>query len=151
MNGLLHREPDAPLPPPPAELPARDLVERESADLIRMALDRRPELESQAGRIRAGEAAVDLARREFYPDFTVMGSYNSMWMATEHEWMVGVGVNLPVWRAWRHAAVDEAQARTARARSERERLVDRVRVEVEEAHARAREAHHVVELYRNRL
>ena len=151
MNGLLHREPAAPLPPPPAELAPLDLVEKEPDELIRLALEQRPELEFQAGTVRAGEVAVDLARREFYPDLAIMGSYNSMWGMTEHQWMLGVGVNLPVWRERRHAAVDEARARTARAERERERLVDRIRVEVTEAHARAREAHHVVELYRNRL
>ena len=151
MNGLLHREPNGALPPPPAELPSVDLLENDREELVRLALEQRPELESQAGRIRAGRSAINLARRDFYPDLSIMGSYNSMWGMTAHQWMVGLGVNLPVWRDRRHAAVDEAQARIVRAERERERLVDRIRVEVEEAYVRAREAHHVVELYRNRL
>ena len=150
LNGLLHRRPRAPLPPPPAEL-APQVVLAPREELERVALERRPELEVQAARVRAGQAAGRLARREFWPDLELMGSYSSMWDMPEHQWMVGLGVNLPVFRGRRHAAVEQAAARTAGAERERDRLVDRVRVEVEEAYRRVEEAQHVAELYRDRL
>jgi outer membrane protein, heavy metal efflux system len=150
LNGLLRRSPRAKLPPPPGQLPARG-APGSREELERAALQRRPELELQAARIRAGQAAGALARREFLPDLELMGSYSSMWEMPEHQWMIGVGLNLPLYRGKRHAAVERAEARTAGAERERDRLLDRVRVEVEEAYRRVEEAQHVTELYRDRL
>jgi outer membrane protein TolC len=56
-----------------------------------------------------------------------------------------------VQRARRQAAVEEAQARQAQADQEYARLVDTIRVEVEQAYYRLLEIHHAVRLYQDRL
>ena len=80
-----------------------------------------------------------------------MTSYNSMWGTSQHRWLVGVGVRLPLWRGRTRASVAEAQARVAQARSERDRQEDDVRSEVHQARIRLEEARHVVELHVSRL
>ncbi|HVT44533.1 MAG TPA: TolC family protein [Thermoanaerobaculia bacterium] len=150
INELLHASPESPLPPPITSLPIPALPPS-SAELQQAALKQRPILDAAEARIRAARSAVELSELDSYPDFHVMGSYNSMWMSTEHQWMVGVGINLPIQREKRKAAVREAEARLAAARSERERIEDQVRSAVEQMHRQAVEGHHIIELHTNRL
>lgn len=150
-NALLHRVVTAPLPPPPADLPATSKAVAPLATLLDVALEKRPELEADRARLRAGDAAVDLAARERYPDLEIMGSYSSMWDMPEHQWMVGLGLNLPIWRGKRKAAERSAQAQTGRLTSQLEGRVDEIRVEVERSRRQLEEAMHVVHLYESRL
>ena len=153
LNGLLHRPARALLPPPPAELalptgtaePARDPRERDEA------LEGRPELRRADARIRAAGSSVALAEREYFPDFTLSGGYDSMWDMPEHRAMLGIGLSLPIQLGRRRAAVDEAEARLARERRERDRIEDAVGVEVFEARARVVAARRVLKIYEERL
>ena len=79
------------------------------------------------------------------PDFGIMGSYSSMWTDPEHRWMVGVSVNLPVWRKRIEAAAAEAKARVAQAESEREHLVIEIQADVREKLVRVAEARQAVQ------
>lgn len=151
LNGLLHRPPHKPLPLPPQELPAPEGVLPLSDILQEEALRQRPELAGMRSRVGGGEAAVQLAKREYWPDFRIMGSYNSMWMDTPHQFMAGVSINIPLQRGKRKAAVEEAQAQLRSTRQEEARLVDDVRVEVEQARARFQEALEALKLYRGRV
>lgn len=151
MNGLLHQAPETKLPPPPAALDIPELSPGTSSELQKEALSNRPELESQHARLRGREAARDLADRESYPDFGVMGSYNSMWTMPEHQWMVGLSLDIPLQLGRRRGAVEEAEARIAQAKAELRSVSDEIRVDVETARQRLIEAGHVVHLYRDRL
>lgn len=150
LNGLLHRAPRMPLPPPArsADEPA---VELGLDSVEALALEHRPELRATAARIRASEAALRLAHRQFLPELDLMASYNSMWDMPEHRWMAGVSLNLPLQLGRRSAAVDEAQAELARMHAEAARTRDEIRVEVTRAHRRVQEARRVVALYQDRL
>jgi len=151
LNGLLRRDPAAALPAPPAEEPPAAVASVDSGALADEALATRPELRAQAARTRGARAAIDAADRDFYPDLELMGSYDSMWDMPEHRWMVGVGIEIPLQRGRRRAAVDKAEAMTARARSEEDRLRSGIRAEVERAAVRAREAARLVRLIEERL
>lgn len=151
LNGLLHRAPDAALPTPPSSLSPPGAPTESTTQMQAWALGARPELRAGEARVRGAESGVDVAERAYFPDFTLGGTYNSMWMAVEHQLMVGVAINVPLQIGRRDAAVDEADARLMRSRSELERLRDDVRVQVERARLRAVEAHHVVSLYESRL
>jgi outer membrane protein TolC len=115
------------------------------------ALVERPEIKARLAEVEAREAAVRLRERDFYPDFEVTASYNSMWGNSEHRWIIGLGIDLPIRRDRLHAASAEAAAALKQAQSERSALEDAVRTEVFVARERLGEAEHVVELYRSRL
>lgn len=151
INALLHRRPGLPLPPPEpgAAEPQPALPSPEA--LEEAAITARPEMTERLAELRARQVGVDLARRERRPDFGLMGSYSSMWMDTEHRWMAGVTVNLPVWRRRIGAAETEAQARVAQAESELDQLDIEIRATVHERLARLAEARRRIELYTNRL
>jgi outer membrane protein TolC len=149
LNGLLHREPTASLPPPPKELALPTAADR--ASLAKLAPDRRPQRAAAEARIHAGEARVRQAERAYYPDFELMASYDSMWDMPAHRWMVGVAIDVPIQRNKRDGDAEAARARLAQAQATRDRLADDVRVEVTRAGRELEEASHVVHLYDTRL
>lgn len=151
LNGLLHRAPHLPLPPPPERLEVPPEPSASPEELQAEALRRRPELAGLRARLGGGEAEVGMAHREYLPDVNVMGSYNSMWTDPEHRLMVGVSLELPLALNRRKAAVEEAQARLRGMQREQERMADEIRVEVEQARTRLREALRALALYRDRV
>ena len=146
LNALLHRAPDASLPPPPSELTAPDITERADESLVE-----RPELEARLAEIGAREAEVRLREKEFYPDFEATTSFNSMWGDWEYRWTVGIGINIPIRRDRLRAASAEAAAALKQAESAHTALEDRIRMEVYVARERWLETEHVAELFRSRL
>ncbi len=106
INTLLHLPPDSPLPPPPARLQRPEPLPE--APLLRAAaLARRPDLQALADRIRAEQASLALAQKEFRPDFeataaydTIMGNGPTRDLAPQ----LGVRLNLPVRKARRYGA-----------------------------------------------
>jgi outer membrane protein TolC len=149
LNTLLHMPPDAPLPTPPEGLP-RDDQPLEVGALRTAALTRRPELRALADRVRAEEANVALASREFYPDIelsaaydTIMGNGPTRDLAPQ----VGVRMNIPLRVARKNAGVAEAQARAAAKRAEFARQADQVCFQVQEAYEQVQESEKVVELF----
>lgn len=151
INALLHRAPGEPLLPPVSRLPVPELEGLDPARLEELAVAARPELARLEAERAAREAAVELRELARYPDFEAMASYSSMWMDTAHQWMVGVAVNLPVWRDRIEAGVAEAEAEASRVDGERARLADEVRAETRIAWTRLQETHHILTLYESRL
>ena len=150
INVLLHREARLPLPPAartlgaPVELPG-------VASLRQFALERRPELAAQLARIRAEEASVALAAKEFYPDFEFMGRYDAFWTNVEQRGQVGMYMNIPLNQRRRRAAVDEALHRLAKMRAEYDSEVDALRGDVEAGFARLQGSERTVRLYENTI
>lgn len=151
LNGLLHRPPYAPLPPPPDDVTLPPALTGDLDALLARAIDARPELAAADAALRGADAGRELARLAYVPEVSLSGEYTSMFPMFEHQWMLGVGFSLPVQLARRDAEADAATARAARAKSERARVLDEVRTEVATALEREREARQVVSLYEERL
>jgi outer membrane protein, heavy metal efflux system len=149
LNLLLHRAPELPLPPAPRELDAGALPrELDAPALVARALATRPELSGLAAGVRAREAAVALARRDYLPDFRLRGGYETSWQEAPLEPVVGVELNVPLQLGRRRAALEEAQAMLAREQSRTRALEDRVRFEVTSAIERLRESQHLLDISR---
>ena len=146
IQTLLHRAPDAPLPPPPADLALPAEAPEDAEALVADALAARPDVAAADARVRAGESRVDLARREFLPDFTVSAAYDTIWQETDLQPFVGLSFDLPVQVGRRRAALAQAQAELAGAQSERDARVDEARFGVRSGMLREREARHVLHL-----
>jgi len=78
INALLHRPTHGDLPP----TRAGDLVQSAPGDgpdqLITLALEHRPELAAAEARVGAEQARLELAWREYFPDFSLVGAYNGV-------------------------------------------------------------------------
>ena len=95
INTLLHRAADHPLPPPPPHVGVPDaLPPRETLQEIAVAIAARP-VYALAARIRAEEAAVALACREYYPDVEIVGKYDTL-MPPDMQAQVGMRLNVPL-------------------------------------------------------
>ncbi len=154
LNTLLRRAPNSPLPPPPrtltitAEPPA-------VGNLQQMATVQRPDLAALAARVRAEEAAVNLAMKQYYPDAEFFGRYDSFWQPASTQsdlrGQVGMNMNVPLYRKKLHAAVCEAQFRLSQRRAEfQQRQLD-VQYEVQSAYEQVEESRRTAELYEQKF
>ena len=150
INALMHRAPTSPLPPPPRTIDVEETT-LDGAALRRQALTQRLDLRSLNDRIRAAEATIQLAQREYYPDFegvamydTMMGNRGQSQMAPQ----VGVRLNLPLRVERRDAAVAEAWSRLAVLRAQLAARTDQVNVEVQTAVAQVRESQDILKLFK---
>lgn len=150
INTLLNRNPDMPLPLPPKEIDILDGLP-DIAQLRSAALSRRPDLRALANRIQAEEKALALAYKEFYPDFDVLGIYNTLWQPGLQQPMLGVRMNLPVRLARRRAAVWEAKSKIAERRAELERQVNEMNYEINQAYAEVMENKKAGQLYKQKV
>lgn len=150
INTLMNLPPDAALPRPPAEIRVEDGLP-EAAALRELALNRRPDLLALAHRLAGDQAALALANKEFYPDFTPFFMYDRFMgnsPSTETlAYMLGMSINLPVRRDRRFAAVHEAQARLNERRAAIDRQVNQVNYEVQQAYAQVTQGGKTVRLY----
>jgi outer membrane protein, heavy metal efflux system len=151
LNALLHRGPGQPLAAPPAVLAVPEVGPLDGEAEQAAALAARPELRAAEARIRAGEAAVGVARRAFLPDFALRGGYDGFWEASDLRPFLGVELSVPLQLGRRRAALSQAQAELERVRSERAGTESEVRLAVATSVARVEEARRSLALSRDRL
>jgi outer membrane protein TolC len=144
LNRLLARSADTPI-----ETPAR-LTLRPITGSVQDAIERAraisPELDAARRGIETEQAALALARREFKPDFTVQGSYmNRGGLAPV--WLAGVGINVPLNKSVRQAAVADAEIRSKGGAHILDAVDLQLRYRTRERFTRARTAEKIVDLY----
>ena len=144
LNRLLDRPAVAPL-----ETPTRlDLrPEQESLEAVLPALEAiSPEIKAAALAVERDRLGVDLARKEFKPDFSVQGAYMNRG-GLDPMWQAGVGVSFPFYRKRLSAGLAEAEAR--RGSSERAAASARLqlRFRTQERLSQLRATRRVAELY----
>ncbi|MCI0746022.1 MAG: TolC family protein, partial [Verrucomicrobia subdivision 3 bacterium] len=154
INTLLRRPAQASLPPPPGQLS----ISPASLDLDvlqEVAVQRRPDIAALAARVRAEQAAVTVACKEYYPDGEFFGRYDSFWQPAETQsdlrGQVGVRLNVPIYKGRLNAAVREAMFRLSQRRAEYDQKVLDVRYEVQTAYAQLEESRKSLDLYSERL
>ncbi len=150
INTLLQLPPTLPLPPPPKELQ----VEGELPDpqeLLAQALTQRLDLMKLADQIRAAEAAVKLAYKEYYPDIDAMAAFDAFWDNPLQREQVAMRINLPVRLKRRHGAVVEAEARLAQLKAQYARQVSQAGFEVQQAYEQWRESLRTVRLLKKEV
>jgi len=149
INTLLHREADHPLPAPPAETPPLDSLPP-AETLQQTAVESRPDLFAARARVRAEEANLALAYREYYPDLSVVAKYDGF-MPEEMRPQVGMELNVPLQNSRRSAAVREASQRLEQRRAEFQERLDQVRFEVQSAFDRTAQSQRVIRLYEEKI
>lgn len=152
INTLLLRRPDSQLPPPPQLQDSREVLLPIEV-LHAMAQQQRPDLAARQSRIRAAQASLGLAQREYAPDLEFSGQYNTMWqgMDSPMQGQVGLSLNIPLAHARREGAVREAMATISQDRAEWQNLSFDIQREVQEAYERLRESEGILALYRERI
>jgi outer membrane protein TolC len=149
INTLLHRRPEHPLPAPPAKVAIPDALPAAEA-LQQAAGQSRPDLYAAGARIRAAEANLALACKEYYPDVNLVARYDGF-MPENMRPAIGMDINIPLHNARRSAAVCEAEERLAQRRAEYQERLDQVRYEVQVGRERASQSRRVVRIYEEKI
>jgi outer membrane protein TolC len=145
LNRLLARPPDTPL-----ETPARLAVRPETRtldELVAWTASISPEVKATETALDRGRLSVDLARLDFKPDFTVQAGYMNRG-GLDPMWQAGVGINLPLQRRRREAAVSEAEARLRAGEQRREAVKLELRYRTQERLLQLQAAERLALLYR---
>jgi outer membrane protein TolC len=108
LNRLLARAPEAALETDPAALRAPEAAGPLDAILASLR-ERSPELRAASSAVARSQVAIELAQREFKPDFGLQAAYMNRG-GLDPMWQAGVSVTLPLARERRQAAVAEARA-----------------------------------------
>lgn len=151
LNRLLGRPQDASVETP-NELPAVDAVP--AADtLIASVAGRSPELAASLQGIETGRIRIDVAKKNFLPDFVVNGG--SMYRAGFEMgpmWQVGVGISLPIWVERRQKnQLAEAQAQVNARTADSEVVSRELELRTRERIAQLDAALRVAKLYRDQI
>jgi len=109
-----------------------------------------PELRAGAAGVEREQLAIDLARRDFKPDLTVQAGYMNRG-GLDPMWQAGVGVNLPLFRGRRHAAVAEAEAGRRAAALQVDAVRAQIRFRTREREAQLRAAERMATVYADGL
>lgn len=94
LNSLLYREPESPVGSP-EELKPRDFPYSLAA-LNETAVANYPDLKGQRRKIEGSQYGIQLAKKDFYPDFTVGFTYINR-PAMPEMYGVNIGIKLPVY------------------------------------------------------
>lgn len=145
LNALLNR-------PASEQLPGVDWIDRPVAvdplpELVGRLATAAPELHAARETVLRSEEALRLARREYYPDFALMGGYMNK-NGLFPEWEIGLRVRLPLY-FWRRQGPAVAEASHAKAAAEHEERNARVSLEgrLRELQSMAESASRLVRLY----
>src|SRR6266436_4169025 len=151
LKQLLNRPQDSP------DIEPTDLVEtllvQTYAELLAAAEVRNPEIASAKKMIEKQSLQVDLARKDFYPDFNVQ----YMWQRTDPTqfrayYMLSFGVRVPIYRGRKQRPeLAQAEAEQLRARSELQAQSQQVAAELRAQYALAQQTSELLKIHREGL
>jgi len=156
LNAALNRPSSASVPFPKAI--AQERLQPNDKEILTWLRDASPKLRELAAEIARQQAAIDLARKNYYPDFTLGLSYidtGSARMPTSDSGkdpiVAEVGLTLPIWYGKYRAAEREAAARLRGARDSLDDRYNALSAQAELGLFKFRDAGRKIELFRDTL
>ncbi len=108
INSLLNRRPGSPLARPAEVEPKDSIIPLD--DLYAAARENSPMLRRDQKMIERTELALNLARKDYYPDYTLSGGYFNMGqMPDMYQFRVDIKLPLYFWRKQRAGVAEQAQ------------------------------------------
>lgn len=145
LNSLLYRESDSPLGAPEQLKPRA--FEYSLTQLNETAIANYPDLKAQRRKIDSAQYAIQLAKKEFYPDFSVGFTYLNR-PAMPEMYGVTVGVKLPIYSAQKQRpALTEATANFEAEKRTLENIATVLMFKVRDKYLAENTAQRLVKLY----
>jgi outer membrane protein, heavy metal efflux system len=148
LNATMNRPTSASLPPP-SQVDTRE-VTLETEAILQAAFRGNPELQAIDARIRKANEQVALARKEYYPDFSLglnwMNANNQMEDPMGDEYVASIEMNLPVYRKKVAAMVQEAQSGVQEFQSMKQETQNRLAVDLQDQLYKLRNAERQLKL-----
>jgi len=150
LKELLNRPQDS------AEVTAETLTETalpfSSDDLLSLVRTGNPDVSAQQEMVRSRSLGVELARKDFYPDFNLQYMWQHTGAPFRDYYVVTLGVKLPIWRSRRQQPeVAEAAAQLNQSRREYEAQVQQTYFDVKDQYLAADADAKVLKIYREGL
>ncbi|MBF0329705.1 MAG: TolC family protein [Nitrospirae bacterium] len=121
-------------------------------EIIKTAYSNSPEIKSRESSISVSEKKVELAKKDFYPDFTLNAGYATRRGVFKDMWNLTTTINVPLYHEKKQKqAVNEAEAATRENRYELEALKFMLSSSIRENHAMITSAEKLMELYKKGL
>jgi outer membrane protein TolC len=146
LNRLLDRDAEAPLETSDALAPATPAAPLQQ-ELERLAAAS-PELRAARASVEAAKLLLDLARKEYRPDLTLLAGYMNRG-GLDPMWQAGVAINLPLNRKRRASGVAEAEAQLRSAEAGLRSIELQLRYRTQERLAQLAAALETAALYRD--
>lgn len=121
-----------------------------AAELLQQARGRNPDVHTKQAGIQEQDTQVDLARKNFRPDFNVQYTYQHTASEFRDYYMASFGIRLPN-RGRQKAELAEAQQNRERARNELDAESQRVLSEVQQQYVRAKTSEEQLKIYNDGL
>ncbi len=121
-----------------------------SAELLQRAREQNPDVHSKQASIRQQETQVELAHKNFRPDFNVQYTYEHTGSQARDYYMATFGIRLPN-RGRQKAELAEAQQNQERAQQELDAESQRVFSEVQQQYVRAKTSEERLKIYSDGL
>jgi len=138
----------------PIEKP-REPIDEEIApieEIIKTALEGSPEIRAKRKMLEAKNKALEMAKREYYPDFTITGLVSKRGGDFEDMWSLSASLNLPVFYKTRQRnSVLEAQEAIKEAKAEVEATELNITSSIGESYSMAVSAERLMRLYKEGL
>ncbi len=149
LNALRSQPPNTPLPRP-QPLPVRSFT-LELADLLALAADQ-PRLQALQAVVAKQDKAVDLARKNFFPDFNVGVAYGLREDGVAKErpdfFSSSFTMNLPIWQGAKlKPRLREQQARRAAAQDVYQTALDRLHAAIKDRYVILKRLDEQIKLY----
>ena len=156
FNTILNRPLDAELPwPQSPEATPVAIVEEELFDSL---IANNPELKALDYKKAKEEVSIELAKKDFYPDFMVGLDYvvtddaiNPASDSGKDPVMAMFSINLPIWRNKYRAALNEARTRYSTAENERSNAENQLQADLKMAYYHFRDAERKINLFKDTL
>ncbi len=121
-----------------------------AAELLQRAREQNPDVHSKQASMRQQETQVELAHKNFRPDFNVQYTYQHTGSQARDYYMATFGIRLPN-RGRQKAELAEAQENQERARQELDAESQRVLSEVQQQYVRAETSEERLKIYSDGL
>jgi outer membrane protein TolC len=150
LNNTVGRDVDSPLGRPGE--PSSTTYWRGLEELIKIAYENSPQVKAQEKMVEAAETKVRLARRGYYPDFTVNAGYAMRGGPYADMWNLSASVNVPIYyRTKQRQAVYEAEASLSEAESDLQSTKLMLASALKDNYTMQETANKLMDLYRNGL
>ena len=150
LNTTVGRDVNAPLgrPVEPAYRPYEESMDR----LLMIAYERSPEIKAKERMVAASRVKVLLAKKEYYPDFTVSAEYDKKGGPFMDMWALRTSVNIPLYyKTKQRQGVFEAEALQVGAKNDLEATKLLIASGIRDNYSMVRTAEKLMNLYKNGL
>lgn len=150
LNQTLGREVHSPLGRPAS---VEDVAyDSKVEDLVAAAYEGSPEIQSRKKNVAAADARIKMAKREFYPDFTVAAQTNQRSGEMDSMYMLTTSFNIPIYYKWKQEpAIREATAMLQESKYDLEGAKIMAAAGIRDNFAMVKAADKLISLYRTAL